>query len=726
MSPKARMAKLDEAYFEDLTTPSATAYRRAYQRHRLGFAKGASGEAPAVEADVGEGAESMRLDEGPANGAGGVHGKGEMYANELGFHALLAWRLSYQAHRCGKAKGAKGEIGAGLTIAEVRMLPVARQAEHYHSLRRAAKRQARADRAAAKPPLTEKPLHIHVGAGRLGLGLIVPALAAGAKVNEGRLVLLQRPSDAWKALADGAVARFTVNSELVCRLRVVRGMPASGSLSLLLSEGESDGLLVLSEEAALLDELARRATSLSCSLGPALVGGMAPLLAALARRVHSAGSLKLYAGENDHDAVDKFALTEAVTAAGLKVLPLLVDRVCTDRTISEDGVDTAAEPWGGEIVVMTSAAESEGSSPNSSAHAGESFSSAPASQRMASFIESSFPTKAEYNSWAGQQRSPSADAGLVANDRSWLMALPPFAGASVRWPSSAAEAHFLHRRKILTVNGTHTTLAFLALAFHEPPPHTGLPLGSHPLPRALPSAADSALDISDAAADEALQVEENERMVWAWVVARQLLLLFESSTEVACAALGCQRATEEESHAALADALLSGARVSVERLGTGGDTTARVLGGGVVNRYNTRLKPIASFLEGQTGSKYVGGKLPRLLLRRAKLTETAMRLAVLGLARDAERFAVDTKIAAPAKGGPGSPKPTPKPSPKPSPKKQPAGGPSGSPAGARVGAAGAASAEGGSRLSVFAPSQVLTSLLGGIAYLGGTGTDRSK
>merc|ERR550514_198109 len=67
------------------------------------------------------------------------------------------------------------------------------------------------------------------------------------------------------------------------------------------------------------------------------------------------------------------------------------------------------------------------------------------------------------------------------------MAVPPFRGAGVRWPSSAAEAHFLHRRKILTVNGTHTTLAFLTLSLHEPPPKAGLPTGDYELLRAVQS-----------------------------------------------------------------------------------------------------------------------------------------------------------------------------------------------------------------------------------------------
>ena len=175
----------------------------------------------------------------------------------------------------------------------------------------------------------------------------------------------------------------------------------------------------------------------------------------------------------------------------------------------------------------------------------------------------------------------------------------------------------------------------------------------------------------------ALQVEEAHAMAWAWVVARQLLLLFESDVVVARAALGCERASDVESDAALAEALLDGARVALDRLGRlglglgsgfglgfgfgladpnpnvaldrlgrGGDTTSRVLGGGVVNRFTGRLKPIASFLDasskGASGSsRWLRGALPRQVLRRAKLTETAMRLAVLGLTADAERFTLD-------------------------------------------------------------------------------------
>jgi hypothetical protein len=243
----------------------------------------------------------------------------------------------------------------------------------------------------------------------------------------------------------------------------------------------------------------------------------------------------------------------------------------------------------------------------------------------------------------------SAKAALHSTQKRKLLVKPPFAGDNVRFPASSAEAHFLHRRKILTVNGTHTTLAFLTLATNEPPPHTGLPQGDYELLRAVPRDKKPDDLSNEEAEEEELKIEETYRMVWAWAVARQLLLLFESSAEVARAALNCGRPTAEESDIALADTLLEGARVAIHRLGKGGDMTKRILGGGVVNRFETRLKPIATFVDPTGGSaaqsKWIRGSLPKLIVRRAKLTETSMRLLVLGLVTDAERFTVNDKAA---------------------------------------------------------------------------------
>jgi hypothetical protein len=55
----------------------------------------------------------------------------------------------------------------------------------------------------------------------------------------------------------------------------------------------------------------------------------------------SGGRLRLYAAENDHDAVGRLALRKEVTGLRLRCIPLLVDRVCTDREIKPTEVRLA-------------------------------------------------------------------------------------------------------------------------------------------------------------------------------------------------------------------------------------------------------------------------------------------------------------------------------------------------------------------------------------------------
>ena len=107
------------------------------------------------------------------------------------------WRLDYRRHRTGGAKGAKGEasaFAAKLTMHHIRLLP-ASQAANLRSgkiaLKRAEsmkssspsrkmrqKRQAASSGVAADGSALEPDhLHIHFGAGRLGMGLILPAIA---------------------------------------------------------------------------------------------------------------------------------------------------------------------------------------------------------------------------------------------------------------------------------------------------------------------------------------------------------------------------------------------------------------------------------------------------------------------------------------------------------------------------------------------------------------------
>ncbi|KAH8065597.1 hypothetical protein JL721_8150 [Aureococcus anophagefferens] len=146
--------------------------------------------------------------------------------------------------------------------------------------------------ALAPPTKPVKPIHVHVGGGKLGLSLVVPAVAAsGVKFS-----VVDTPKDpAWAALAKGSE------------------FPA---------------------------------TTLSCSPGPSLGPVMTELL------THATHKPILYACENDHDAVA--ALTQALEGTAT-VVDCVVDRVSTDRAVTADGVAVTAEAWPGAIVPLDAA-----------------------------------------------------------------------------------------------------------------------------------------------------------------------------------------------------------------------------------------------------------------------------------------------------------------------------------------------------------------------------------
>ena len=141
--------------------------------------------------------------------------------------------------------------------------------------------------------------------------------------------------------------------------------------------------------------------------------------------------------------------------------------------------------------------------------------------------------------------------------------------------------------------------------------------------------------------------------------------------DVARAALGCDvdasgaKLDDRVAFGRVADALLENARAAIGRLGRGGDATSRVLGAGVVKRYEGRLLPVGKFLETAAESgraSWLSTTLPKLLLKKAKLSETTLRLTVLGLTADAARFCDGSEKAKPAAppAAPSSPTPKPK------------------------------------------------------------------
>jgi len=194
---------------------------------------------------------------------------------------------------------------------------------------------------AADTATVETKLHVHFGAGRLGMGLVVPAIAATGVP----FAVVQRPKKRWQELwmspHELDELDLCINDGVVAhRVRVVNSndMPDFLPPQTLVFGGADEET----------KQLAGRATTLSCSLGAAMAKVMAPLLKDLPK-VPIQEQPVLYCCENDHAAVARLSRT---LAGRVRVVDCMVDRVCTGRRITKQGVHVDAEPWKGAIVVL--------------------------------------------------------------------------------------------------------------------------------------------------------------------------------------------------------------------------------------------------------------------------------------------------------------------------------------------------------------------------------------
>eukprot|EP00903_Cladosiphon_okamuranus_P006828 g6653.t1 len=186
--------------------------------------------------------------------------------------------------------------------------------------------------------------HVHFGAGRLGLGLVVGSIAE-SKTPFG---VVQRPKASWGGIISngcGSQIEITVNGKPVVQDMTVisEGCDVEEYLKVGIA-----AMVVVGDRPTLL-QLVRKATSFSCSLGAAMGIAMIPLLEQLEDKPPEERPV-LYACENDHDAVRRVG--EMVTSK-VTTIPCMVDRICTGRQIGDYEVNVEAEPnFEGALVLL--------------------------------------------------------------------------------------------------------------------------------------------------------------------------------------------------------------------------------------------------------------------------------------------------------------------------------------------------------------------------------------
>ena len=179
--------------------------------------------------------------------------------------------------------------------------------------------------------------HVHIGAGKLGLGLIIPSLIEKYEHN---LIVIQRNSNSWKVYNGRDVVLYKINGKNVendVKFFIVRCRDDWDYYWN--NVNEKMILLVLSDDNELKSYIINVGTSFSCSLGKA----MKPVLESLFMNENVRDSKRiLFAGENNHDMC--YDLKRELHNK-VNIVRLMVDGICTQRHITQEYIDI-------EILIM--------------------------------------------------------------------------------------------------------------------------------------------------------------------------------------------------------------------------------------------------------------------------------------------------------------------------------------------------------------------------------------
>lgn len=189
--------------------------------------------------------------------------------------------------------------------------------------------------------------HVHFGAGKLGLGFVLPILDN----MEIPIALFQRPgSKEWAKLDKDQDVMFQVNSENLLDCKYISDDCNLEDVNKYIEEQRH--LFVSTSRIDILVAILTVTHSFSTAVA---AGGLDDVFEGLALLPSYYPDIRVYTFENDFKAVDAFRKKVNEKLPGLTVISVMCDRICTTREITPiNQVNTVTEEFPGIAVVFSS------------------------------------------------------------------------------------------------------------------------------------------------------------------------------------------------------------------------------------------------------------------------------------------------------------------------------------------------------------------------------------
>lgn len=177
--------------------------------------------------------------------------------------------------------------------------------------------------------------HIHLGAGKLGIGLVIP------KFKHNKLIIIQRPSLEWKALLNSSILTLSINSINYFDISVIHqnSIEFLNKLNVKLINGES--IFICTDNIDIIHHVMKSASSISTSLGD----GLKDFEDILLNLKSNLKVINIFPFENDTSIIDSIKSKLEDMNSVLNVVPTIADKICRSRLISNTNINIEAEEF---------------------------------------------------------------------------------------------------------------------------------------------------------------------------------------------------------------------------------------------------------------------------------------------------------------------------------------------------------------------------------------------
>lgn len=186
----------------------------------------------------------------------------------------------------------------------------------------------------------QKKIHVHFGAGKMGLGLVVPLMC-----ENNQIIIIQRPSPKWDNTKYQDYLTINLNGTETFKFNFYHEQSGKNLDDILDLISTGNNVFICSGKMEILGPIIENAYSISTALDTGL-----DYIVNVLEGLKFPQKVNLYPFENDHTAVERLREKLSKKNNSIDVINLIPDRICPERKIDRKNIMVKCESYANVVV----------------------------------------------------------------------------------------------------------------------------------------------------------------------------------------------------------------------------------------------------------------------------------------------------------------------------------------------------------------------------------------